>query len=1654
MSKAPDIFEKIVRRNQLRRAIRRFWRFSIRAIGIVILFVIFLWFLFQNTRFQNWLTQRAAHYLSDELQTKVEVDRLELDFFDKLVLKNVFIEDLSGDTLIYSEKIKVNLNTNLIQILRSNLDISDISLINTQFNLVRDSGQAANNLVMLLENISNKAKEDESQSGQKDPFLFDLDALYLNQVRFVQEDVGWGKYLNIYIDQGEITLNELNLQEKLIDIESAVILQPSVLVEERLRDEEAYNDEWNAWAEGSKNQAPPNEENPEEAPTFFKLKVDHFDLNEGKFVLHNYRKAPEKLTPDEIIDYNHLDVFDIHVDIDSFQFTQDVYRGEVKKISFRDLSGFVLDELSAREAIVQNRRVELNGMKLITPYSDMGDTLVLKYRSFYDFLDYNNKVLMDGKFKNSRVALRDLMVFAPPLDSNAFFIKNQDEAFLVDGQMRGRVNNLRGSNLNVRLGSGLAMKGSFSSRNLAVRNEEFLNLRLERLSTDMQTIKDLVPGFDPPPNFYNLGQLDFSGRFDGFFVDFVADGELVTDIGSATMDMRLDLKDGREGAKYSGGLNLHEFDLGGWSGNPDFGLITMSSQVKDGVGLTLESVNAKLGANIESLTIKGYNYENLTMEGQLNKSLFDGDLSIRDENIDFVFAGSIEMKDTIPFFDFGAKVNRLDLQALNLVEANYVLAADSIDLKINGNNISNVQGSALAKDIEITFNDTSFYQIDSLIAFSSIDTSGRKLFQLQSEIMQGSLDGYFDLQQVPQALIAYLEKNYTDFAEQFNIKSKGKDLVDHRFDFDIKIYDTKDLLELVDPKLDTLRGVVASGYFDNVQDSLNVDLEVPGFGYANVAFDDIVVLMNGNSEQSNLDLGINHTVLNGKTHFQPLWALCFIDRDTLNFGINATNFSTVLDNLNLNGKLYFQDEYLQVSFQPSDLVILSEKWDIDANNYIRFSKDRIETKNFELTNDDKIITLQSQGDKGLLFNLQNLDIEFVNNLWTYDKLKFKGDIGIRAQTVDVYKLKDLTANVLIDTFWVNGDDWGQLKIKADMADLKQPVWSYLTIGKEKRMLKADGFFVPSTETSRQSDSKYPPNYLNYKIDIADYPLNIAEYFIGHSVSNTIGKFDADLKLEGIPSKPSLTGTVDVYDGALTIDYLGVRYFVDQQRANVTENLFDASGAFITDRFNNRAYVTGGITHDHLKNWGLDVTVSSPRFEALNTTEDDNPLYYGTGIGSGTVHFSGTFQQTNIEIDAVTGRGSSLNIPIDYGQSTSKRSFITFINEQQPFNGIDPGLNTFRGINLDMKLQVTDVGEVQLIFDEKEGDIIRGRGNGNIQLIITRTGDMFMYGDYVIESGDYLFTLPELAVNKKFEVKSGGTIRWSGDPYDARIDLEAFYSGLRTSPYLFVKDFLELGDIDNSGLEAEARLTTPVDLTMDLEGALLQPNINFKIDFPALTGELKGLVENRMRLIGSDQNEINRQVFGLIVLGTFLPDGEDALGGNTAGLVFVNTLTEMLSNQLSLLITEIFSAYIREGGIISGVDFDVSADFYEASTAANLDNLNSWEFQIRPKLYLWDDRVSIDAGLVQGSYIGENYTAADVSFDVKLTEDGRWKFFFYNRPELDIQGRTNKTGAGIRYRREFDSFKELFSKKRRSKKRAERKEEEKQKEAEQLTTRKN
>ncbi len=1603
---------------------RRIFRWVRKGLLLLVGFILITTLLFQIPAVQTWAARQATRFLSKELQTTVKIDRISLLFLNRFELHHFYLEDYSRDTLLYSHSLKIDLSINPFAWAKNGIQVNKLELEQAQLNWVRRVGQVESDFEKILDQLFPR----KEKKGK--PLHLKLNRLSLYDVDFRKEDLVKGSLLHIYLSEGQILMDTFDLPDKKIMATGVHLVEPLIEIENY--PSVPLPDSLQALLPERNTKAP-------EDSTFFEAGIDRLTLSGGTFRLHNYRKDPVKMTPDSILDYRHMDVYDIGIGIDDFRWKDNVFTGSVDAIRFRDKSGFILDRLSAKAVTVSSETVTLDGLLIETPQSRISNFFQMNYSAYTDFSDFVNRVRMRGDLTNTRVSLSDILVFAPGLGKNRFFASNQNEVIRISGSMSGSVNRLRARNLNVQLADSTIIRGRFSTNDITVRGEERLNVRLDELKTKMQTLRDLIPGLRLPINFNQLGNLAFEGSYDGFFEDFVANGLLKTNIGEARLDMRMNLVPGRELAEYSGELALLNFDLGTWTGDPNLGFVNVSSRVVDGIGLTAATAVAELEANVASLEYKGYRYENARVSGVLNQNRFDGSLNIQDDNIDFSFDGKADLNTGVPEFDFQADIRRLDLLQLNLSKEEYLISG-RVKLDVKETDPAKMQGTISLVDFLINTPQEEL-RVDSLALQSSIGDDGHKVYQLDGNLLSGRVEGLFNIVETPAVFSNLLHQNFPDLAQRIGLKSDSLTRPPQSFTYDLSIPSSGGFEKLVSPKLGALDDTRVKGYLDSEKDSLLIDLEIPRLQLDSIVAYNTVVILDLIEQEGGLDFAVDSVYINPAIQLGQTVLLSFITGDAFLFGINSEEpFSSknkrqdhLVDNVNLNGSFMLTDTSgFRIEFDDSDVFLFQKRWQIDPDNYLQFGKNTFKTQNFFMTNGVQLLEMADLQNTGLHLRLLDIDLDYLNDVLNYEPLQFDGNYEVDLKIQDVFNLKGLTVNLEAPSFILNEEDRGRLDFYAEAPDVKSRMDIDFALKKGNQAITSNGFFnLADLGPEEDLPPEQQAGYFDLSATLINFPAKVGGYFIANIVEDMTGKVNAKTRLYGLPQKPNISGLVNMNDVAFTVSYLQTRYRLEQgAEFRIDNQFFDGTGNKLYDVFGHQAALNGGIRHQNLKNFRLDVNLDIDRMQAMNTTAQDNDMFYGHALGTGTIQFSGPFKKPNLYIFASVGDSSQLTIPLNRSAEEAQVNFVEFVDQDEVKARQEKSISQtveLKGLEIEMDLQILPEAVVEIVFDQQAGDVLRGSGRGNLQINVTRDGLFTMFGNYNISKGSYLFTLYNV-VNKQFTIKEGGVIQFTGDPLNAQLNVKAEYRSLSTSVANFIQEYLQVASSD---LKNDASKSTRVILEMALSGPLEKPIINFDIFFPDLTGELANLTDSKMRVLRRDQNEMNRQVFGLIVAGQFLPTDLNIQGTE----IFYNTVSEFLSNQLSMLLTGLFSEIISEGKVLSGIDIDVAYSSYQAADLGEGQDYTSGnEFQVRLRQDFFNDRLSV---IVGGNIdVGGNITAPDANngtfvgndlvIEYAINKDRTLKLRVYQRLQPDIGGgRRLQVGTGLSFRKEFDNFGEFL-----------------------------
>ena len=988
------------------------------------------------------------------------------------------------------------------------------------------------------------------------------------------------------------------------------------------------------------------------------------------------------------------------------------------------------------------------------------------------------------------------------------------------------------------------------------------------------------------------------------------------------------------------------------------------------------------------------------------------------------FNGTANFSRDQPAFNLIATIDSADLNALNIWNEDYILASE-LKLNFEGSHIDKVVG-----DIQI-FN-TSLQTADTVFKLDSLTLTARQLNNLEksidikSELGYAKFNGQYTLSDLPSSLTQFVQNYFKQ--ESDSITTNRQDLY-----FDVYLADSKNLTQLLEPKLHRLSNLKVQGNFKSDEQLLDLDVSVSELQFGPSKFHGFNLQSNTIDEKLFTNATLESVSWKDSTLVEEVGLVALLYKDSMLFTLQAENDISI-NRLYLNGLVSGNTKGIVGKLLPSQIVLNGESWQIPEGNEVVFHDSTLVISNFNVTNDGQRLEIGSQTEKGkvnVIADFTEIELgDLYESFFKFPGWRVNGTVSGEVRLVDLFRNPSLVGDLGLEDLYINKNYAGDVSITTQVRP------------NERMVVLSSVIDGPVNNVQIYGTYKFPknePDQMHFVSNVYNIELEYIEPYINKYVSELGGNASGKLYLKGSTDKPQLTGHVNLDSAEVTVNYLNTHYHINKEKIRFRRHWIDLDTVELLDVNNNIAVGSGEIFHKNLKDFSLDAWVKTENFQFLNTTSSHNESYYGTAFAGGTVTFNGPVNDIAIFIhEATTRKGTDMAIPITTSTNVEKQTFYTFINRNK-IEETENGQYQFRSSNLklDLELNITPDAQMQLIFDQQEGDIIKGRGRGNIQMNLNSYGDFNMTGNYEIEEGEYYFTLQNI-INKRFEVENGGTIIWSGDPYEAQLNIDAVYR-LRARPYYLVQELVQ----DSETNTTLAKNRVPVYLALNISGSLLRPEIDFIIEMPDIDPRLKSAIETKLTLLEEDENEQNRQVFGLLVLNRFLPTPNTAISENVESSATAaigvgdvnNTVSEFLSNQLSKYVSEFLNTFLED------VDFNINYRSYENEVSLENPDLleNRRELQLALTKRFFNDRVTIDVGgdfdfggpTTAGGDPGDdkNQTtniAGDFIIEYSIREDGRIRLKAFRKSDYDIfsQGNRNKTGMSVFYREEFDKVGEI------------------------------
>jgi hypothetical protein len=1053
---------------------------------------------------------------------------------------------------------------------------------------------------------------------------------------------------------------------------------------------------------------------------------------------------------------------------------------------------------------------------------------------------------------------------------------------------------------------------------------------------------------------------------------------------------------------YSGKISSAGFNLGRFFNNSKLGSVVFNGKVK-GSGFTLKTLNANFDGKIQKLEYAGYPYQNIAVNGTFVKSLFKGHLDIDDPNLIIKdLNGSVSLLDDTTRFNFTADLQRANLQKLKITNADFSLSG-LLMLNFAGNNIDDFLGTAKLYNATLR-HDTTRLSFDYLTLQSFIEGENKTL-SVQSNEIDGSLTGHFKIMELPDAFKVFLNRYYPTY-----IVKPSYQVSDQDFSFIIKTKQVNEYVQLFDKKLKGFDNSVFSGNMKLAKNELNLNAEVPEFSYDGKSFVNINLAAKGNRDSLNAIVSVFDIGITDSMHFPNTKLILSAKNDISNIQL-TTSASKTLSDAQLNARVQTLTDGVKIHFFPSSFILNDKKWNLAKDGEITLRRSFIEANDVKFIQGNQEIVISTEpdaqtGKPNLVAKLKKVNINDFTQLFITQP-RLEGIVSGTLKLKDPFGKQIIEYDVAAEEFSLDNTQIGTVKVKGEVNT---------TTGLITAKGDADGDLYKFNIDGSYNYKDTTANQMNFAFKAEKFNMHILNNYLGGIFSDMKGNLNSDLKVYGGPDHQYLTGTVNITEGELKVKYTQVKYKFSNETIIFNPDEIDFGTLSLKDTLNNTGTAGGKLQHRFFNDFGFDnIRFETDKMLLLNTTSRDNSQFYGKVIGKALMTLNGpvTDMRMNITGEPSAFDSSHIYIPTSSSREIGKIDYIDFIQYGSKMEDEYKGKKETNFL-VTMNLKANPACKIDLILDDVTGDVIKGRGNGLLNITVGTKEPLTIRGRYEITDGEYKFNF-QTFLQKYFTI-SNGSITWNGDPYEAQINIDAEYLARN----------VDLSSLATS--RGKFQQKSDLNIIAHLTNTLKAPKIAFEFEIPQnrQTDYSKDpvLLEN-LKKFSKDENEQNRQVASLLLFNTFINDNNGGFGASTASFLS-GTAGQVISGFLNNQLTRVFQRLFNDPSITPYITFNSNYNLTSTQLINALEASGNFGFK---KSYI-NGRLIVSLGgnidynnpyILQASNTNILLTP-DITVEYLLSADGKLRIVGFNRTVVDATlGQRNRTGLRLSYSRDFDKL---------------------------------
>ena len=1279
--------------------------------------------------------------------------------------------------------------------------------------------------------------------------------------------------------------------------------------------------------------------------------------------------------------------------------TDDSLHINVKRLSLHENSGLDINRLSFRLAVGRNQST-LSDFILQMPSSD------LRLDSLKAYYSLDKEGLIAGTLRFSG-AIKDAIITPSDLRSFEPALKNFQRGISLTANFNGTDEQVNIPELLIATKEkdiDISMEGWMANW----QQQPAWHLNVQHLILSEASLDFLSKTFKLPDELKRIGNLQLTGLFDH---NRLGETSLKSHVQSGIGD--LDIQFGmNKSQRFQGDIVTENFNLGQVLNNQQLGMLSTQLKTEGLWRQSPQKPEIKVNGTIKQLDYNNYSYSNINLDGLYDKGIISGLFSIDDPNLSAHLNGEVS---EIVFTPSAGKPGTIKLQGgighfspeathLSHTFGSSVFSAD-IDADIILSKLEDAEGSMRVSNFTMTATEEHpAYKLDNF-SLSSGFSEGIHFISLKSDFADAELKGHFNYQTLAQSFVNLIGSRLPTLPGLPPIK-KGPD---NNFSLRLLMSKTDWLQRFFGINLKLQQPLNLTARLNDQTDDLALTGDLPSFAYNDAWYKNANIEISSPGDSLNCKASILKLMDDGQRMSISLNAQAA--SNSINTSLNWDNHDDeekLSGELNTIIRLYknlANKPEAHVRILPSHAILNNSQWDIEPSA-ILYSDKRLLVDEFDLHRAQQHIIIDGIASENpndtMKVDLNEVEVDYILDLVNFHTVEFSGKATGIANVSSLFGRFAANADLRVNDFKFENGRMGTLQAKANWNQEAEQIDIHAIAddGEEAKTL-INGYVSPVHET------------IDLEIDAQGTYLDFMHSFTKTFLSHITGHAEGDVRLAGTLDNINLTGNL-VVDGEATVTALNTTYKLERDTLVMIPDEIELKHMTVLDKDGHRAYLSGGIHHEHLTNLSFDLYVDAENLLAYDFDDFGDSSFYGTVYASGNVGIHGHGNDVVIDCDVTPQKNSVFVYNAATPDAISKQEFIEWDNDeatdnQKKADKSSSNRATETDIYINFLVNTTPDATLRLLMDKNTNDYITLNGEGSIRATFHNKGAFNMFGTYTVDHGTYGITIQNI-IKKNFTFNRGGTIVFGGDPYQAALNLQAVYT----------VNSVSLSDL-NIG-NSFTNNTIRVNCLMNIGGQPAAPQVEFDLEMPTVNADEQQMV----RSVINGQQEMNQQVVYLLAIGRFYNQGAnnaDEQKPDRTTLAMQSFLSGTLSTQINTLLNQIikndnwnFGANISTGnegwhnaeyeGIISGRMFN------------NRLVLNG-QFGYRD-----------NATRANPSFIG------DFDLQYLLYPSGNLALKVYNQTNdrYFTKSSLNTQGIGIIMKKDFNNLRDLFSSQKKKKKR--------------------